>query len=278
MKYALCIGINDYPGVENDLSGCVNDAYDWMGILKQSGYSIYNVLTNQSATKENILKCIRILVEKAKSGDSIFVQFSGHGTFVPDEDGDEPDGVDECWCPHDIMLNGPIIDDEIFDLASKKENGVKFILLSDSCHSGTIMRFASFIPLQKPNPFIRKARFIPPATFLPIKALSRLPSHRYNFKQNHNTKLLLNAAFYPNQKPMLLIAGCQDIEYSYDAWFNNKANGAFSYFAMKKLREVKPKTYGEWFDSIRSVLPCSQYPQTPNMIGPDDGKDWDIFS
>ncbi len=26
---ALCIGINDYPGTQNDLSGCVNDAQDW---------------------------------------------------------------------------------------------------------------------------------------------------------------------------------------------------------------------------------------------------------
>ncbi|WP_349769079.1 caspase family protein, partial [Zoogloea sp.] len=25
-KKALCIGINDYPGTQNDLSGCVNDA------------------------------------------------------------------------------------------------------------------------------------------------------------------------------------------------------------------------------------------------------------
>ena len=28
-KKALCIGINDYPGTQNDLSGCVNDANDW---------------------------------------------------------------------------------------------------------------------------------------------------------------------------------------------------------------------------------------------------------
>jgi len=28
-KLALCIGINDYPGTVNDLSGCVNDAQDW---------------------------------------------------------------------------------------------------------------------------------------------------------------------------------------------------------------------------------------------------------
>ena len=28
-KKALCIGINDYPGTDSDLQGCVNDATDW---------------------------------------------------------------------------------------------------------------------------------------------------------------------------------------------------------------------------------------------------------
>ena len=32
-KFALCIGINDYPGTGSDLSGCVNDANDWGKIL-----------------------------------------------------------------------------------------------------------------------------------------------------------------------------------------------------------------------------------------------------
>ena len=29
MKLALCVGINDYPGVSSDLYGCRNDAADW---------------------------------------------------------------------------------------------------------------------------------------------------------------------------------------------------------------------------------------------------------
>ena len=32
-KLALCIGINDYPGTDSDLSGCVNDANDWAANL-----------------------------------------------------------------------------------------------------------------------------------------------------------------------------------------------------------------------------------------------------
>ena len=32
-KKALCIGINNYRGVSNDLRGCVNDAQDWSNLL-----------------------------------------------------------------------------------------------------------------------------------------------------------------------------------------------------------------------------------------------------
>lgn len=28
-RRALCTGINDYPGTDSDLAGCVNDAADW---------------------------------------------------------------------------------------------------------------------------------------------------------------------------------------------------------------------------------------------------------
>ena len=33
MKKAVCIGINNYPGIFNDLKGCVNDANDWADLL-----------------------------------------------------------------------------------------------------------------------------------------------------------------------------------------------------------------------------------------------------
>ena len=38
MKLALCVGINDYPGVSNDLYGCRNDAADWTGALTARGF------------------------------------------------------------------------------------------------------------------------------------------------------------------------------------------------------------------------------------------------
>ena len=85
---AICIGINDYPGTQNDLHGCVNDANDWARELGRRGFEV-STLIDRKATGTEIRKSIESLVKGARSGDTLVVQFSGHGSFVPDEDGDD---------------------------------------------------------------------------------------------------------------------------------------------------------------------------------------------
>lgn len=111
-KYALCIGINDYPGTHIDLSGCVNDAKNWAKVFTQRGFTV-EMLLNKEAKGKAIRQRIQSLFKKAKSGDFVVIQFSGHGSFVPDEDSDEPDGTNECICLYDVMRKGPITDGEL---------------------------------------------------------------------------------------------------------------------------------------------------------------------
>src|SRR4030042_3457117 len=111
-RRALCIGINDYPGTGSDLAGCVNDAKDWAAALRRHGFTVTKILDKQ-ATGASIRNGIKALVTQAKRGDLVVIQYSGHGSFVPDEDGDEPDGTDGCLCPYDIRPNAPITDDEV---------------------------------------------------------------------------------------------------------------------------------------------------------------------
>ncbi|HKZ01913.1 MAG TPA: caspase family protein, partial [Pyrinomonadaceae bacterium] len=113
-KYALCIGINDYPGTGSDLAGCVNDANDWASEFRKRDFDVRLLLDSQ-ATGKGMRAAIKQTIARAAPGDLVVIQFSGHGSFVPDEDGDEPDGTDECLCPHDIEKNGPITDDELFE-------------------------------------------------------------------------------------------------------------------------------------------------------------------
>ena len=142
-KYALCIGINDYPGTGSDLAGCVNDANDWAKELRTRGFHVTQLLDRQ-ATGAAMRGAIRSMLASAQSGDLALIQFSGHGSFVDDLDGDEPDGTDECLCPYDISSKGPITDDELFSIYSGRPAGVKALMISDSCHSGTVAGTDSF--------------------------------------------------------------------------------------------------------------------------------------
>ena len=55
---------------------------------------------------------------------------------MPDVWGDEADKQDETWCLYD----GQLIDDELYFELSKFAPGVRILVLSDSCHSGTVVR------------------------------------------------------------------------------------------------------------------------------------------
>ena len=153
-KTALCIGINDYPGTQNDLRGCVNDANDWATALAGRGFTVSKLLDSQ-ATKAAMVAAFQQLIGNAKSGDTVAITFSGHGTLAPDTSGDEIDGYDEALCPYDIQQGNVLLDDEIHQLFGKRPEGVRLILLSDSCHSGTVTRNAPSDPDATDAPRIR---------------------------------------------------------------------------------------------------------------------------
>lgn len=268
-KYGLCIGINNYPGTGSDLAGCVNDAKDWAKVLKSRGFTVKQLLDRQ-ATGKGMRSAMQAMIGSAKAGDLVVIQYSGHGSFVPDENGDEPDGTDECLCPYDIEKKGPITDDEIFDLYSDHGQGVKVFMISDSCHSGTVARFA---PITTPPTMkgksapARKVRFLPPGAFLSKRDVAKLGVRR-----------ALRPSSPPGRYGGLLLAGCQDTEYSYDAYFEGRPNGAFTFVALRALSKLPAKaTYMEWFKAIRKVLPSQQYPQTPNLYGSQSMKKWKVL-
>ena len=265
-KIALCVGINDYPGTDSDLSGCVNDVIDGAAMLIKRGFDVLKI-SDSKATKKTMEKEIVNIVSQKDS--LIVIQYSGHGSFVPDLNGDEPDGTDECLCPYDIRENGPIIDDWLYHVFIDKGQGSKVVMLSDSCHSGTVAKFA---PITTPYTLTKKCdsptrlvRFLPPSVFL-------------SKRETSSFRVIYHNGSPPGREQVLLMAGCQDTEYSYDAWFNGRPNGAFTYVALKALDKLKPNaTYQQWYQAIRKVLPSRQYPQTPNLYGSWSMRNWKVL-
>jgi metacaspase-1 len=76
----------------------------------------------------------------------------------------------------------------------------------------------------------------------------------------------------------LLLAGCKDTEYSYDTRFQGRPNGAFTYYALKTLRERNPANYDAWFNAVREYLPSNRLPQTPQILGTATARRFEILA
>ena len=138
---SLHIGLNavnptDYAGWSGPLSACEFDANDMAAIARSCGMKS-TVLLTRKGTRANALAAIRSAAKQLRPGDLFFLTYSGHGGQVQDVDGDEQDDqLDETWCLFDTQLR----DDDINTALASFAEGVRILMLSDSCHSGTVSR------------------------------------------------------------------------------------------------------------------------------------------
>merc|ERR1712127_259144 len=95
---------------------------------------------NTEPTAKNIINAYRTVVSESEEGDAIFLHYSGHGTKLKDDNGDEADGYDEALVPRDFQSTGMIRDDDLYEILVKAlPDGVHMVSLMDCCHSGSIM-------------------------------------------------------------------------------------------------------------------------------------------
>jgi hypothetical protein len=143
-RRAVCVGVDEYDP-PNRLAGCVNDATDWASALRGLGFET-SLLLNRSATWQGIQDAMADLVTSSGPGDVVVFQYAGHGTRVPDIDGDEPSGRDSALCPIDFASGRLLIDDDVRRIFQRLPDGVNFTCFFDCCHSGTITRLVAPTP------------------------------------------------------------------------------------------------------------------------------------
>jgi hypothetical protein len=137
-RKALCVGIDAYPA-PNTLLGCVNDTNAWGQVLGRLGYDV-SYMHNEAATYDGLKSRLRDFVVTAKSGDHLVFQYSGHGTEVPDIDGDDGGGPDQALVPVDFDDGAFLIDDDVRTILLELPAGVEMTCFIDCCHSATITR------------------------------------------------------------------------------------------------------------------------------------------
>jgi hypothetical protein len=127
--------------------GCVNDAHNVRDLLIANfGFRPEEIhtLEDEQVVKTELFAQWDWLTSGARPGDILVFHFSGHGSYVPDESGEEPDLRDEITCLQDMDFNDPatyLTDDEWYELAQRVDPAVQLIILKDTCHSGGSARF-----------------------------------------------------------------------------------------------------------------------------------------
>ncbi len=220
--YSLNMGLNyvnpdHYDGWEGELFACENDARDMSQLATNQGFQS-TILLREEVTRQNVISYLTKASKELESGDILMVSYSGHGGWIKDLNGDEDDFMDETWC----LFDAQIVDDELYQLWSRFIAGVRILIVSDSCHSGGVVKYVNgpnlrlerFSNLESSEKRVRAA---------PLKAIKK------TYKKNREFYDSLPARKSPTPSinaSVKLLSGCQDWELSYDGDQNGEFTGA----------------------------------------------------
>jgi hypothetical protein len=246
---SLHIGLNavdpkHYSGWDGQLTACEFDAHDMQALAKAQGFKKVTKRLTKSATRNRVLGDIKAAAKKLKRNDIFFLTYSGHGGQVPNTGNDfEPDGYDETWCLYD----GELIDDELYAALKQFVRGVRLFVLSDSCHSGTVLRAIQFSALGVTP---ARPRMMPRDVALRVYMDHAKFYDKLQPRSTRRSKRMDATA--------ILISGCQDNQTSADG----DRNGLFTETLLAVWKNGKFKgDYRGFHESIVKLMPPTQSPK-----------------
>lgn len=250
---AILIGCNYTRYPDSKLSGCVNDALTVRKFLiDQYCYKHENVVLLHDnmedydifadyPTRDNIIRELYNAANQSKSGkiDTIWIHYSGHGSYVRDSDHDEDDGLDECILPCDFKENGIITDDTLFNIL--KEITCPVYITMDCCHSGTGFDLPfSYVPVLSDASSNNNNDHTEYNEFVENTGqgydIKKQQYHEVNIPICWNRRLnyekVTNNDKYIENKEIYMFSGCRDFQTSADITMsnNNTENSSFGAF------------------------------------------------
>jgi metacaspase-1 len=219
---SLHIGLNSvdpnhYSGWSGPLVACEADAIDMESICKAAGFNS-NTLLTQNGTRSAVINAIQSAAGALTAGDIFALSYSGHGGQLPDLTGDEADLQDETWCLYD----GELVDDEIYALLGKIPQGVRVLVFSDSCHSGTVVKKAHYL-MKSPRSLVDNIGGGYKA--MPDEIALRVYLKNKAFYDKILSDPALKNAQESVNASVILISGCLDSQLSADGAFNGLFTG-----------------------------------------------------
>ena len=254
---ALCVGIDEVPGVLGSPGGCGNDACAWARLLVDH-YDFPSgdvaLLRNEDATRRALLASIDRLLAGTRPGDLLVLTHASLGTYVPDRDGDAT--YDEALCPWDYRAN-LVLDDEIRERFANVPARVRIAFVADSCHAGIAPERAS-------EPGDRRARFLSPEAWggASVPALAALRPRRM-----------------APASTAIRLAACAPNEPAWDADFDGRRHGALTYHAIRAIAERGyDLSWAELHAELAARMTSAGFTQHPQLEARSSDRARRVFS
>ena len=238
------------------LNGCENDAKSMQKLANSQGFES-TILLRKKATCQQIINEIRSAAQQLQNGDIFFFSYSGHGGQAWDISGDEPSkeaasaaimeagGKDETFCFYDRQF----LDDEMNKYLALFKSGVRILVLSDCCHSGTNTRDVTEESENARIATVKQISFT--ASNETTKFNRALYQAAWNDTLKTGTKL---------KSTVLLLSACQDSQLARDG----NTNGAFTEALIKAWNNGNFKGAYRQLQQATSKFIPKDYNQTPN--------------
>lgn len=234
--YAVVVGVSKPPNASY-LSGVRPDVEDFSRLLQGQGFEVTPLLDGQG-TSAAILGQIKSAAQTLRSGDLFVFTFSGHGAQTPNS-GDDDEAKDQLL----MTADGHIVDDQLGALWRTFESGVRIVVVTDSCHSGSVVR-----ELQNPD------------GSLSVRELEigrpRLMSIGLDMPATRSARDATPGNIEGLRASLIHLAACRDPEVASD--IGN--NGEFTHAFMQAWR-VENESYATLFEGIKRRVRG----QTPQM-------------
>lgn len=271
----LAIGLNAidpaHYGTEGWLRAAEADARDVSLMLRGRGFvplslsgTAPGLLLGPDATRAAVTEAIGRLARTTAPGDLAVIHYSGHGGQVPDSSGDELDNLDETWC----LFDGQFLDDELQACLALFPAGSNVVVLSDSCHSGTVVRAqmtaaAQLVAAASPEVGLAGAGNMPTVfRTLPPEALTETYLRHRGFYRDISDAVEARSPSgdrAPVAAALLLLSACQDNQLAGDGLVNGLFTG--SWLAVWRDGAFSG-SYDDLYRATRTRMPPVQ---TPNL-------------
>jgi len=281
---ALLVGINAYP--DAPLRGCINDVMQMKDLLQRYyGFPDEGIrlLLDQEATSAAIKAGLEWLAQDGAEPDAVRVfHFSGHGGYSADQNGDEPDGRDECLVPYDYHTTGTLTDDTLKTLYDRFPRTGNLTLVMDCCYSGSIQKVLAedvvyrFLPVsaeEQERIDAAAARFAQDQQEFVVNQLLKLRGQEVSEEELRQKVRRLMAAFEKKRfgdirvrEANILLAGCRADQQAADAPIAGEYHGAFTYFLAEAITQSDGHiTYRELAEQTGKELGAAGYVQIPQV-------------